>query len=206
MTGGSNEIVNIIAAHGFWILAPLSIVEGPIVTVIAGWLASLNILHPVAVFVCVVIGDVVGDSILYWAGRGVRLDRLPVVGRYLRIPRSRLVPLVKAFREQGVRLLIFGKVTQAAGFAVLIAAGAARMPFGLFVLVNFLISIPKSLALMALGYVIGAAHARIASWFSWGSGAMLVLIVLGVGIWVMLERRRRRAARTEAAVPPEAAE
>jgi membrane-associated protein len=206
MTGGSNEIVNIIAAHGFWIIAPMSIVEGPIVTVIAGWLASLGILSAVAVFVCVVIGDVVGDSILYWAGRGVRLDRLPVVGRYLRIPRSRLVPLVKAFREQGVRLLIFGKVTQAAGFAVLIAAGAARMPFGLFVLVNFLISIPKSLVLMALGYAIGAAHAQIASWFSWGSGAMLALIVIGVGVWVFIERRRRRATRAEPAPPTGAAE
>lgn len=197
MTGDSNAIVDLIAAQGLWILAPLSIIEGPIVTVIAGWLASLSIMSPVAVFLCVVIGDVVGDSILYAAGRGVRLDKLPLIGRYLRIPRARVVPMVKAFREQGVRLLVIGKITQAAGFAVLIAAGAAKMPFGLFALVNLLTSIPKSIALMALGYAIGAAHARIASWFSWGSGLMLTLLIGGLVVWYVL-RRRRRAAETAA--------
>lgn len=201
MTGETNAIVSLIAAQGLWILAPLSIIEGPIVTVIAGWLASLKIMSPVAVFVCVVLGDVIGDSILYAAGRGLRLDKLPVVGRYFRIPRAKIVPLVKGFREQGVRLLVIGKVTQAAGFLVLIAAGAAKMPYGLFLLVNFLTSLPKSLALMALGYVIGAAHAKIASWFSWGSGVMLALLIGGVAVWYVLHRRKRLA--DEAAEPAE---
>lgn len=201
MTGETNVIVNLIAAQGLWILAPLSILEGPIVTVIGGWLASLAIMSPVAVFVCVVLGDVIGDSILYAAGRGVRLDRVPVIGRYFRIPRAKIVPLVKGFREQGVRLLVIGKITQAAGFVVLIAAGAAKMPYGLFLLVNFLTSIPKSLALMALGYGIGAAHARIASWFSWGSGVMLALLIGGVVVWYILHRRKKLAE--DAAEPAE---
>lgn len=186
----SGDIVSVIATHGLWVLAPLSVMEGPIVTVIGGWLASLKLMNPVAVFVCVVIGDVVGDSLLYATGRGVRLDRLPLIGRYLRIPRATLVPLVRGFRDRGVRLLVLGKLTHAAGFAVLIAAGAARMNFALFALVNVLASIPKSLALMALGYGIGAAHAKVAQWLSWGSALVLILVVIGGAIWLW----RRRAA------------
>jgi membrane protein DedA with SNARE-associated domain len=191
---GSAEIAQLIAAHGLWILAPLAVLEGPIVTVIASWLARLGLLDPLAVFVCVVIADLVGDGLMYWAGRGVRLDRLPVIGRYLRIPRSTLVPLVKAFRERGVRLLVVGKLTHAAGFAFLIAAGAARMPFALFLLVNFLASIPKCLAFMALGWVIGAAHQEISRWLSLGSGLVLGLVAMAALVGFVIWRRRKAAS------------
>ncbi|MCC7319528.1 MAG: DedA family protein [Rubellimicrobium sp.] len=192
MTGDSNAIVELLTAYGLWILAPLSIVEGPIVTIIAGWLASLGIMQTLPVLVCVVLGDVIGDAIVYAGGRGVRLDRLPVIGRWFRIPRARLVPLVRQFRRNGVRILLIGKLTQGAGAFVLIAAGAARMPFGLFILVNFLASIPKSMVLMAVGWLIGEAHARIAGWLSWGSGAVLILALGAGGLWILAQWRRRR--------------
>ena len=187
-------ITQLIAANGLWILAPLSILEGPIVTVIASWLSRIGLLDPVAAFVCVVLGDVVGDAIMYAAGRGVRLDRLPLVGRFLKIPRPTLVPLVKAIRGNSVRMLLVGKWTHAAGFAVLIAAGAARINFGLFVLVNLLASIPKSAVFFALGWTLGEAHQRVADWLSAGTAAVFSVLViaavaLGVRWWI-----KRRAA------------
>ena len=73
----SAEIATIITNHGITILAPLAILEGPIVTVVAAYLASLNLLRLVDVILCVIIGDVIGDCILYWVGRGM-LDWLPL--------------------------------------------------------------------------------------------------------------------------------
>ena len=188
----SAEIATIITNHGISILAPLAILEGPIVTVVAAYLASLHLLRLVDVIICVIIGDVIGDCILYFVGRGM-LDWLPLSLRMrFGVSRRRMAVLMRTFRDNGVRVLVVGKLTHAAGFAVLIAAGAARMPFGTFVLANFLATIPKSLALVALGYVFGSAHGLIAQWFSLGSVVILagVALIIAVIIW----RKRKSAA------------
>ena len=188
----SADIATIITNHGISILAPLAILEGPIVTVVAAYLASLHLLRLVDVIICVIIGDVIGDCILYAVGRGM-LDWLPLSLRMrFGVSRRRMAVLMRTFRDNGVRVLVVGKLTHAAGFAVLIAAGAARMPFGTFVLANFLATIPKSLALVALGYVFGSAHGLIAEWFSLGSVVILagVALIIAVIIW----RKRKSAA------------
>ncbi len=188
----SAEIASIISSHGIAILAPLSIVEGPIVTVVAAYLASLHLLRLVDVIICVIIGDLVGDCILYWVGRGM-LDWLPLSLRVrFGVSRRRMAVLMRTYRDNGVRVVVVGKLTHAAGFAVLIAAGAARMPFMTFVLANFLATIPKSLALVAVGYLFGSAHALIAEWFSVGS--VVILAGLLVSVAVLVYRKRKSVA------------
>ena len=188
----SADIATIITNHGISILAPLAILEGPIVTVVAAYLASLHLLRLVDVIICVIIGDVIGDCILYWVGRGM-LDWLPLSLRMrFGVSRRRMAVLIRTFRDNGVRVLVVGKLTHAAGFAVLIAAGAARMSFGTFVLANFLATIPKSLALVALGYLFGSAHALIAEWFSLGSVVILAGVALVIA--VIIYRKRKSAA------------
>jgi membrane-associated protein len=188
----SAEIATIITNHGIAILAPLAILEGPIVTVVAAYLASLNLLRLVDVIFCVIIGDIIGDCILYGVGRGL-LDWLPLPVRMrFGVSRRRMAVLMRTYRDNGVRVLVVGKLTHAAGFAVLVAAGAARMPFGTFVLANLLATIPKSLALVALGYLFGSAHALIAGWFSWGT--VVILGIMLIILAVVLYRRRKPAA------------
>lgn len=185
------EIAGVITDHGIAILAPLAVIEGPIVTVIAAYMASLNLLDLVDVILCVIIADVVGDCILYAMGRGM-FDWLPLaLRRRVGVSRRRMAQFVRTFRDHGVRVLVIGKLTHAAGFAVLIAAGAARMPFMTFVLVNLLATIPKSLALVALGYLFGSAHALIADWFPFATAAILaVMAVILATLWY----RKRKAA------------
>jgi membrane-associated protein len=116
---------------------------------------------------------------------------LPVRMRF-GVSRRRMAVLMRTYRDNGVRVLVVGKLTHAAGFAVLVAAGAARMPFGTFVLANLLATIPKSLALVALGYLFGSAHALIAGWFSWGT--VVILGIMLIILAVVLYRRRKPAA------------
>ena len=187
----SAELAAVIADHGIAILAPLAVVEGPIVTIVAAYMASLKLLDLGNVILCVIIADVVGDCILYAMGRGL-LDWLPLsIRRKFGVSRRRMAQMIRTFRDNGVRLLVIGKLTHAVGFAVLFAAGAARMPFLTFVLANLLATIPKSLILVAIGYMFGSAHAVMAEWFSVGS-----VIVLGLmaGTLLVLWYRRRKPA------------
>ena len=58
------DIAALVTAYGLIVLTPLAIVEGPIVTIIAASLAGQGLLSLKAVFVCVVLADLVGDSLL----------------------------------------------------------------------------------------------------------------------------------------------
>lgn len=187
----SAELAAVIAEYGIAILAPLAVVEGPIVTIVAAYMASLKLLDLGNVILCVIIADVVGDCILYAMGRGL-LDWLPLsIRRKFGVSRRRMAQMIRTFRDNGVRLLVIGKLTHAAGFAVLFAAGAARMPFLTFVLANLLATIPKSLILVAIGYMFGSAHAVMAEWFSVGS--VIVLGLMAATLLVLWYRSRKPA-------------
>ena len=171
-------ILGLISTHGIFILTLLAIVEGPIVTVIGAWLASMSVLSLPEVFVCVVLGDLVGDTALYLVGRHAT-HWVPVAwARRLGITRRNVTRCVRGFRNNGPRLLVLGKLTHGAGFALLIAAGVARMPFGQFILVNLAATLPKSLFFVALGYLAGSAFAAIGQWLFVFSFAVIGLVAL----------------------------
>ena len=185
------DVAALISTYGIAILAPLAIIEGPIVTIIAAYLASLSLLSLRDVLICVVLADLVGDSMLYAVGR-YGLASLPTRWRLrIGLSRRRLATLIRAFRTNGVRMLFVGKLTHAAGFAVLIAAGAARMPFGKFLLTNLVATVPKSLIFVAIGYLFGSAHDRISNWFSVGS-----IVLIGLAGLALLWRFRWVKAKT----------
>lgn len=189
---GGADLPALIQNHGLLILAPLALIEGPVVTVIAGWLARLGLMDLRAVLICVILADVAGDALFYALGRYGR-HRVPQ--RWLNrigLTRPRLAGLVRAFRAQGTRLLVIGKLTHSAGAAVLTAAGIARMNFGKFLLVNLLASIPKSLLFAGLGWSFGTAWQRLEDWIFHGALALTALAFLALSLWAMHKRRMTR--------------
>jgi membrane-associated protein len=185
------QILTLVSSHGLIVLTLLAILEGPIVTVIAAWLASTGVLSLPGVFVCVVLGDLIGDTALYLAGRfapGLLPHRW---ARRMGLSPRRVAPLLRNFRDNGPRLLTIGKLTHAAGFAVLIAAGVARVPFGTFLMVNLMATVPKSVAFIALGYLAGSAFAAIGQWLFVAS--LVVVLVIGVG--VVIHTRKHTTVR-----------
>ncbi|WP_037087422.1 DedA family protein [Cereibacter sphaeroides] len=174
--------LSLIAAHGIALVAPLALVEGPIVTIIAAWLAQRDLLDLRAVVAVVVLADLVGDALVYAAGR-TGGDR---VARLLRLRPARVEALALRLRENAGRLLIGAKLTHAAGAAVLFAAGAARVPFGWFMLCNTAATLPKSLAFVALGWWAGESYDRIGAWIL----PVSLVLILMAGAAVLLARRR----------------
>ncbi|PTX50388.1 membrane protein DedA with SNARE-associated domain [Gemmobacter caeni] len=183
------DLVALIQHHGLLVLAPLALIEGPVVTVIAAYLARLGLMDLPAVVICVIVADVAGDALFYALGRhGRRLVRQRWLDR-IGLTRPRLARLVRAFRAQGTRLLVVGKLTHSAGAAVLTAAGIARMDFGKFLMVNLLASIPKSLLFVGLGWIFGSAWQRIDDWIFHGALVLTAVVLLASGLWFLRKRR-----------------
>lgn len=190
MTLSSDTITQLIQAHGLLLLFPLSVAEGPIVTVAAGWMAKLGLLPLGWTYLVLVLGDLVGDALHYALGRrGLRL--IPERWRRrLGIDADALRGLARHFETRGGRTLIVAKLTHSLGFAALIAAGAARMPFLPFLWFNLLGTLPKTLAFLLLGYGLSQAQTLIETWLWRGS---LVVAIVGGGMLLCYLRRRHRA-------------
>jgi membrane protein DedA with SNARE-associated domain len=157
------------------------------VSVAAGWLAKLGMLPLGWAYVVLVFGDLVGDALHYALGRS-GLRRIPDRWRRrLGVDAEALDRLARHFQANGGRTLVAAKLTHSLGFAALIAAGAARMPFWSFLWYNFLATLPKTLAFLMLGYLLGHAQSLIGTWLWRGS---LVVIVLGGVLFFWLLRRK----------------
>jgi len=176
-------VIQLIQSHGLLLLAPLPVLEGPIVTVIAGYLASLGLLNTAGALVVVIVGDLVGDALLYLAGRK-GMKRIPQRWRHrLGLNSARVAALTDHFGARGGQTLVLGKLTHSAGAAILVAAGAARMPVGAFLWWNLVATLPKSAALLALGYGFGSAYEQIDTWIMRLSLLLLAVMVLGGLVW-----------------------
>ncbi|TCB25281.1 hypothetical protein E0H77_09390 [Acinetobacter sp. ANC 4633] len=176
----------LIKTHGLLLLTPLAVIEGPIVTVIAAYLARLNYFSLLTVIVVVIIADLIGDICFYLVGRGmVKKGSVPPKWmQRLGLNPARLDGLVSKFDVEGGKLIVIGKLTHSAGIAVLLGAGIARMRFLPFVFYSAVSTIPKSLFFVAIGYGCGNFVNRVDHWIGMISLIFLVIIVFVSIFWL----------------------
>lgn len=175
-----------IAAHGLLLLFPLAVVEGPVVTVVAAWLAQQGLFDIRLVLVVAILGDLVGDTIYYLFGTHLEQLMPDRLRARLGLIHDRIETLIGHFEDKGGRTLLFGKLTHVAGLPILVAAGAARMPYAAFLGYNLLGTLPKTAVLAALGWCFGSAWQRIDGGIFYAS--ILATIVLTA--WVIGRLRK----------------
>ncbi|MFH0804797.1 MAG: DedA family protein [Patescibacteria group bacterium] len=182
------EITQWLIQYGYFVLFPIMVIEGPIITVIAGFLSSVGALNPFIAYAVVVAGDLAGDSIYYFLGRSGRYTSIERWGRFLGITPARVARLETHFGSHTGKTLIAGKLTHAVGSVILTAAGVARVPYRRFLWYNFLATIPKSLVFLLIGFYFGSAIARINRFLTFGTLAMIALLALTVLGYAAMQR------------------
>jgi membrane protein DedA with SNARE-associated domain len=190
------NIITLLEAYGYVMIFPIAIVEGPIVAVLAGFLVSLGHLNWLLVFLVLMAGDMVGDTLYYalgrWGGRGF-LHRW---GKYVGLTEDRAAAFKKTFAAHDWKIILIGK-TQAVGSAVLFAAGVARMPFGKYMFYNVLGGTPKIALFEAVGFFFGAWYGTVSTYMNYAGAASFVLaLALLFGYWFF-----RRRVKEEGRLP-----
>jgi len=171
-----------IADYGYAALFAASMLEGPIATVIGAFLASQGLLEPSGIYATVVLGDLAGDLLYYSLGRFGSMHGWRRRGALGPRRRRQLAVLQAYLRKHAGKTLLIGKFTHAAGFLVLLAAGAARIPLQRFLAYSLLGTLLKSAAFVLLGYFAGAAYHRIDSYLWLASCAVLAPACVVAGL------------------------
>ncbi len=176
-----DQLILWLTHYKYFALFPLAVAEGPIITVIAGFFASLGYLNFWLAYIIIVIGDLAGDVVHYsfgrWGGRNF-IDRW---GKYLGVGPGQIETIEKQFTKRGDKLLFIGKMSHGVGGAFLIAAGLIKMPFNKFIFANMLATLIKSLVLLLLGFYFGHALSTINTYLE-----RTALISIGAAIFAFL--------------------
>lgn len=188
------QIILLLTAHKYLFLFPVAVVEGPIITVIAGFLSSLGIFNIFIAYAVVVVGDIVGDIFHYALGYYGGQRFVKRWGRFLGITSERVEQLEKHFEKHTGKTLIIGKLAQVVGAVVLVAAGIARVPFRKFVWYNFIATLPKSLILLLIGYYSGESYVKISSYLDYTAIGTVVAAVIFIVIYFMMRRLSKKYA------------
>src|SRR5580693_671152 len=132
--------------YGSVLILPLSVIEGPVVSVLTGFLSAQGYFDWYWVLCLLVCGDLIGDVIYYWIGR---TGGTPLAGLGRRFGVRCAVPdsFLCRIRRNAIKMLFIGKWTHSIGAFVLIGSGMLHMPFPRFILVNLLATVPKSAVL-----------------------------------------------------------
>lgn len=171
------QIFDWLINYRYVILFPFTIVEGPIITVIAGFLSSLGALDLLIAFGVVVLGDLVGDTLYYSIGYWGRENFVAKWGKYIGLNIERVRKMERQFEKRGKTLLIWGKISHVFGAIILVSAGISKIKFKDFIIFNFIATLPKSAILLLIGFYFGQAYVRINKYFDY-----TVIIMLGLGI------------------------
>jgi membrane-associated protein len=182
--------------YKYWVLFPLIIVEGPIITVITGFFASLGYINIFWSFIIIVFGDISGDYIYYLIGRVGGVKFIKRWGKYFKVQEKQIQTLKKQFDKKGGKILISGKILHGIGGTFLIAAGIVKMPLKKFFSYNFIGSLIKSFILLVIGFYFGKAVPLIGDYL--GRVALISFgIVLGGILFYFLYYRPRNSAPTK---------
>ncbi len=172
-------------AHGSALILPLAVIEGPFVSVVAGFLSAQGYFDWLWALCLLVLGDLLGDLLYYWVGRSGKTGLTSLLRRFG--VRSTVTPEMQLhLKDHAAKMLFIGKWTQSIGVVVLVGSGMLRLPLPQFLLVNLIATVPKSAVLFSVGYFAANHIEMLTHHMVIGS---VVLGAVGVAsIWLVLRR------------------
>jgi len=190
-----DQIIVLIDQYKYWILLPFMIFEGPIATVIGGFLVSIGVLNLFWVYFLSVFGDLIGDSMWWYIGRSSRGKFLSRVLKFLGAGHEKFTRMESHFEKRAMRTLFLGKLVYGFETITLVAAGVAKVPFVKFTLYTALPTIPKSLLFVVVGYYFGHAYNQISQYLDNVALAVGIMAVLAVGTLLAYRYFFKRASK-----------
>jgi membrane protein DedA with SNARE-associated domain len=164
------------------------VIEGPIVTVIAAFLASRGVLNIYTVYSLAVCGDLIGDTLYYWLGRTGSYAFLLRRG-WFGITAEKLQKTHKLYSRNLWKAMTVIKVTQAPILPVILVMGAAKVDFKRFLLASLVVTLPKILLFALLGFYFGKYYESISRFLD--IYALIFSVIAIVGILIYLRRKKR---------------
>jgi membrane protein DedA with SNARE-associated domain len=135
------------------------------------------------------LGTLVGSWVAYAVGRGGRLELMERHGHLVHMGPAQIERADRWFQRYGDPAVLFGRVIPLVRAFVSLPAGMAKMPLLRFSVLTTIGSIPWVLALALAGHALGGNWTSVRKGFEYVDYVILVLVVVGIGYWIVRRRR-----------------
>lgn len=174
-------VVGLIIEYRYWILIPLTFLEGPIVAFIAGTLASVGYFNVYVLAVLFLVRDVTVDLVMYAIGYyGGKTAFVRGLLRRFGVDDKELEDIRILWNKNAGRTMFFSKLSYGVAAGFVMVAGMVEMPLKKFILYAFIIAVAHYGVLLFLGYYLGASMggsvARILENIQYVVGGAIVVI------------------------------
>ena len=187
------HIFEFLRNYGYFAMLPLMTLEGPVATLISAMLASMGAFFWPWVLILSILGDIIGDVILYWIGYKYGMHFVRKIGKHIGITESLVLSMEKYFTKHGGKTIFAVKSTAGLCWAAFTAAGIVKMDFKKFLKYSFLGGIVWSGSLVAMGYFYGylwKSMKEYISWAGWIVSAVAIVSFMGITLYKKYQSRQ----------------
>ena len=158
------------------------IIEGPLLMIVSGFLLKLGFFSLAPLFIALVAGDLLADIIWYYIGRFLLGPFLQKHGHFLSVTPELFEKAKQLFLRYHIKILFISKMTIGFGMAIvtLMTAGATKVPFRIYFILNLIGEIFLVAVLLLVGYFYGHIYTSIADEFR------LIFIIAAILVSILL--------------------
>jgi membrane-associated protein len=171
------HIVQLLSQYKYLILLPLAIIEGPIIAVIAGFLCSNGLLHLLFVYPVIILGDLIGDSLVYMLGRRGVPRFLKMIGFRFGYTSEKAANLRLIFKTNPIRTISLSKITLGIGPIGIYLAGNSKVPYKKFIGICLATSAVQYIFYLGVGLLFGGTYLLINRYLNYFASLCIVIFL-----------------------------
>ncbi len=150
----------------YLLLALLSVLQGPVATLLGATAAAAGLVRPGWVFVSISSANLTVDIFWFSIGRAGKIDWLLGSNRLFKVPRARVEKIRKIIVDQSSMVMAMAKITSGFVMPTMIATGLARVPWKRWLPPLVAVELLRTGALLAVGYYSARTLSQVLKGFS----------------------------------------
>lgn len=191
----AQTILTFLSTQGYVIIFLLMVIEGPITTFTAAFLASQGILDIYLVFLISVLGNSIPDFCLYMLGRFSRKNFFETILKRFKISKEKLNFLEKNLDKHFGKTIITLKLIPGLAIPGLIILGFSKIKYSRVLLYGVLFDIISEGIFVCLGYFSGITLLTFLKMLKLEKYILLTLAISLIIVFLILKKINRKLSK-----------
>ena len=185
------HVFDLLVTYRYWLLIPFSILEGPIVSVIAGVLVKLGYFTFVLAYIVLIIGDIISDIIHYYMGHwGNRIFLEKYVSK-LSVLGKNIDAITHLWVVHPKKMMFLSKLAYGISGPLVVSSALAKMTLGRFLSYTIPISLFQHVLFLAIGYGLGYSYSFASEYITYGGMFIAVIAVILIAVYIYVGKKAR---------------
>jgi len=194
----AEALTEIILQYRYWILIPLSLIEGPVIAFVAGTLASVGYFNMYFLAALFFVRDVGLDAVYYAIGHfGAKTQFVQRMFKKVGITPSHLERVRVLWEKRPGWTMFIGKLSYGIASAFIVVAGTVRMPLPLFFKWASIIAVLQYGLLLFLGYYLGVSFGGTAAKVIENVQYVVAFATIAISVYYFVSWRMRQKLLAE---------